>query len=280
MTRRPTGGPLSQPLIAITFDDGYADNLYHALPLLEKHGVPATVFVCTGPVTQGAEFWWDTLERLLLWPTALPLSLDIDIQGQGFHWDLRDSADWSGRPSGEYPDWQAWEPPPTSRHALYGALWQRLRQLDADERARVLAGVLAWAAAAARSQPRHRAVGPVELHWLAKNRLIEIGAHTISHAVLARLTTAQQQTEIAGSRTWLEAHLRRPVASFSYPFGALTDYTPETKATVRQAGFACACSNIAGTVRSGADPFQLPRMQVRNWDGNEFAHQLEEWLLN
>ena len=269
---------MSRPLVAITFDDGYADNLHDALPLLEKHGLPATVFVCTGPVAEGAEFWWDTLERLLLWPTDLPLSLDIDIQGQACHWDLHDSAGVPERASREHSDWRAWEPPPTSRHALYVALWQRLHQLDADDRARVLAVLQRWAGRAATSQPRHRALGPAELAALAKSSLVDIGAHTITHPALSGLPAERQRTEITGSRTWLEAVVRRPVASFSYPFGRSVDYSPDTVTAVRQAGFSYACSNIAGMVRSGADPFQLPRLQVKNWDGKEFEWQLRQWL--
>jgi peptidoglycan/xylan/chitin deacetylase (PgdA/CDA1 family)/SAM-dependent methyltransferase len=275
-TARPTG----RPLVAITFDDGYADNLSDALPRLEKHGLPATVFVCTGPVAHGAEFWWDTLERLLLRPTDLPPTLDIDIQEQSYHWNLHDSADFPERVSREYSDWRAWEPPPTSRHALYVALWQRLQQLDADDRARTLALLQMWAGPDATSQPSCRALRPAELLALAKSSLVDIGAHTINHPALSGLPTERQQAEISGSRTWLEAVVRRPVTSFSYPFGRPVDYTPDTVTAVRQAGFACACSNIAGIVRSGADPFQLPRVQVKNWNGKEFGWQLRQWLAS
>lgn len=48
-----------RPLLSITFDDGYLDNIELALPLLEKHGCPATFFICTSPILEGYPFWWD-----------------------------------------------------------------------------------------------------------------------------------------------------------------------------------------------------------------------------
>lgn len=60
--------------VAITFDDGYADNLLQAKPILERHNIPATVFVITGTLGNSDEFWWDALERLLLQPGACPSS--------------------------------------------------------------------------------------------------------------------------------------------------------------------------------------------------------------
>lgn len=269
-----------RPLVAITFDDGYADNLYQALPRLEKHGLPATVFVCTGPVARRAEFWWDTLERLLLWPTSLPASLEIPIADHTFRWELGDAADYPVSTARLHAGWRAWEPPPTARHALYATIWQRLHDLDADERARVLAALRAWSGRAADSQPRYRALGPVELRKLAASPLVEIGAHTVTHPSLARLPLLQQQAEIAGSRAWLEGLLGQPVASFSYPFGMGKDYSPETIGLVRDAGFARGCSNFPGSVGSGSDPFQLPRLTVGNLTADAFVRQLQTWAAS
>ena len=58
------GEPLSRSVV-ITFDDGYRDNLLVAKPILEEHGLPATVFVTTGYVGSNRDFWWDELESLL-----------------------------------------------------------------------------------------------------------------------------------------------------------------------------------------------------------------------
>lgn len=55
-------GRLPERAIVFTFDDGYADNLHTVLPLLERHDVPATMFVTSGD--RGGEFWWDRLVRV------------------------------------------------------------------------------------------------------------------------------------------------------------------------------------------------------------------------
>jgi hypothetical protein len=73
--------------------------------------------------------------------------------------------------------------------------------------------------------------------------------------------------------------LGRPLFSFSYPFGKRTDYTEETVAIVRQAGFRCACSNFPDNVRRGADLFQLARVIAPRCGGKEFRGWLRRWFL-
>lgn len=111
--------------VAVTFDDGYADNLYSALPVLERFEVPATFFVPSGHVGSSDELWWDELDRLLLQPGHLPRLLTLDIEGKPFQWDLAEASSYSGQESVQHAGWVAWEPPPTLRHALYVALWAR-----------------------------------------------------------------------------------------------------------------------------------------------------------
>src|SRR6266487_2262873 len=77
-------GSLPDKSVAITFDDGYADNLYAAKPLLEKYEIPATVFVCTGYV--GKEFWWDELERLVTCSQTDVRMLHVQAGGKQFEW--------------------------------------------------------------------------------------------------------------------------------------------------------------------------------------------------
>ena len=110
---------------------------------------------------------------------------------------------------------------------------------------------------------------------MAKGGLVEVGSHTVTHPALANLPLSVQREQIRRSKASLEDVLGRPVTSFSYPHGS---YTPETAALVREAGFACACSSLIDLVWRGTDRFQLPRMVVKNWDGEAFAQRLEEWF--
>jgi peptidoglycan/xylan/chitin deacetylase (PgdA/CDA1 family) len=68
--------------VAVTFDDGYADNLLEAKPILERFGIPATVFVTSVAVDHPRELWWDELERVLLAPEQLPNELHLKVGGR------------------------------------------------------------------------------------------------------------------------------------------------------------------------------------------------------
>lgn len=213
--------------IAVTFDDGYADNLYEALPILQRHDVPATVFVASDPIVRAREFWWDDLERLV------------------------DSAEYDG-------------------------IWTRLRDVDAREREAMLETLRSAADIQHAPRSAYRPLTPDELLCLARDVRIEIGAHTASHARLGALTQAAQRAEIEAGRVALESIIGRPVEGFAYPFGRAGDYTAETMHVVREAGFARACVNQAGVVDRSTDRFALPRLYVRDWNGDEFAAALRE----
>ena len=78
--------------VIVTFDDGYADNMYIAKPLLERYEIPATVFVASGYLGQTREFWWDELERLLLQAGTLPETLRLNLNGRVHEWSLGEAS--------------------------------------------------------------------------------------------------------------------------------------------------------------------------------------------
>jgi len=109
---------------------------------------------------------------------------------------------------------------------------------------------------------------------LSRSSIVEIGAHTVNHPVLATLSPAAQKREIELSKTALEELIDRPVTSIAYPHG---DYSEETIGLVQQAGFSWACTTRPGLVWQHHDRFQLPRFYVGNWDRDEFAKRISTW---
>ena len=89
--------PCDRPRIAVTFDDGYADNLYNALPLLEQHQVPANIFIVSNAIESTAEFWWDELESIVLYPGELPANLELQSPEWEFSRKLTFGL-WAGNP--------------------------------------------------------------------------------------------------------------------------------------------------------------------------------------
>jgi len=261
--------------VVITFDDGYADNLHQTRPLLEAADVPATVFVVAGKVGSEQEYWWDDLERILLAPPELPDKLTLAINGREYCRDLsqEDGAKVSdGR-------WHVlMKARPTPRQAVYLELGGLLQGMTGDNRETLLSELCAWAGVERTGRPGYRALTDDELRALARNGLVEIGAHTMTHPSLSALSPELQWSEIAGSKRRLEEILGQRVGSFSYPFGGRGDYTSDTVRLVADAGFKCACSNFPGLITWESDPYQLPRYLVRNWDGEEFARRLEGWF--
>jgi peptidoglycan/xylan/chitin deacetylase (PgdA/CDA1 family) len=268
---------LPRRAVLVTFDDGYADNLLRARPLLEKYDVPATVFIASGYAGADREFWWDELDRLFLQPGALPRALHLKLNGNRYTWLLGEGSDYTEASHSRNLRWRAWQQnDPTSRHSVYRSLWQMMQPMSDCERQRVREELLAWAGATASARPSHRALTPDEITELAHDGLVEIGCHTVTHPQLSSLSADSQRDEIWRSKARLEEILDRPVTSFAYPYGRVCDYTNETVALLREAGFDCACTTSARAVERGTDPFQLPRVQVEDMDGESFARMLSE----
>jgi peptidoglycan/xylan/chitin deacetylase (PgdA/CDA1 family) len=167
------GGGGVRPGVVVTFDDGYRDNLVHALPVLRQHGIPATIFVT-------AEFCDQTLRHP------------------------------------RYPD------PPARLH------------LDWDE-----------------------------VRALARDPLVTIGSHSLTHPHLSRLDEQRARAEIGESRARIAAEIGRPVELFCYPSG---DFGPREVGMVRAAGYRAAVSVAPGANRPGAPLFELRRTEATDRD--------------
>jgi peptidoglycan/xylan/chitin deacetylase (PgdA/CDA1 family) len=259
--------------VAITFDDGYHDNLFAAKPLLEQTATPATVFVISGYVRQASAFWWDELERMLLRPGVLPSTLTVEVGGETLVWELDGDATYTSASAATRLAWTVLdERDPGPRQRIYRALCARLRVLDEPDRQRALHHLRAVAEAAGAPMPR--SLTPDELVALVDGQLIDVGAHTVTHPSLSRLPRERQREEIVGSKRQLEDLLRRPVTSFAYPYGTVADFDETTVSLIREAGFDHACANLPGRINGRADRFRLPRLVVRDCSADELDRQL------
>ncbi len=240
--------------VMVTFDDGYADNFYQAAPLLRRFGISATIFATTGCTDRRREFFWDELERVF----------------------LRDDA----RPRGPALNggWNVLLPTePGSREEMYRDWCGKLHGVSVDRREELLADLRKRMGTECTSRESHRMMTSDELRELDREGLIEIGAHTVMHPLLAAETPVRQEEEIVGGKRNLEDILGRTVRRFSYPFGGRRDYSSETVRIVRRAGFESAYSNFPGRITPQTDRLQQPRFLVRDWDGAEFTRRLSAW---
>lgn len=241
---RVSNGGLS---VAITFDDGYADNFHEAAGLLALSDTPATFFIATGYMGGNREFWWDELERIVFRPLR---------KAEPFHCSAG-------------PVKLLCEPTASAR-STYFDIYEKLQPLDDGLRRHVLDQMLGWAGLPTRGRTSHRSMTAEEIVQLRSERLFEIGAHTVTHPLLAAQPLDSQYEELGRSKAWLESLLGEPVTSFSYPYGGTGHYTPETVRAVADSGFARACSTSAHPVNRTDKPYELPRFNVTDMDGEQF----------
>ncbi len=252
-------GSLPPRAVAVTFDDGYADVLDKARPWLERYGVPATVFVVTGRL--GHKFWWDELADALMGSKPPKEHLHLRVGGETVVWELDDPS-------------VGQDGPPEDRSRLASDLYRRLLPLAPEEQCRVLSQIQAWAGDSSVAPETGRSLTSAEVQQLAGD-LVDIGAHTVTHPLLAAQPTALQRSEIRDSKSALEALLDRPIIGFSYPNGSTS---PTTRALVREAGFSYACGSQPDVARRSSHRYQLPRFWVPDFDGEAFGRWLHPWL--
>lgn len=238
---------------AVTFDDGYADNLTAAYPIAREAGVPMTVFVTVEPVFKGERFWWDELAALT---EALPLSAEgIIVEGAG-RFPFRNEDD---------------------RKAARDALQRALKRMTTEARTSALEALRAQARYAVPDE-QGRPLSLDELRELAAQPGVTIGAHTMTHPTLAALPTATQLHELAESRRQLAQHLGRPVTLLAYPFGKATDISRQTPRLAARAGYQAAFSTTPRRLPLLPRRYALPRLSVHDWDEADFARRIQALL--
>lgn len=239
--------------VAVTFDDGYADVLDAAVPLLAKYENPATFFVVTGSL--GHTFWWEELRRILETSPVPAAEASVVIDGKAFRL--------GGGPGRD------------ARHRLLDSLYWRLRALPAAERSAALTAIAEWVGSHEAGNASPRAVTAEQLERLAANPLFDVGSHTVSHPDLSDLSGAEIRDELSDSKRTLEDLLDAPIPGLSYPFGSTTGTLPRL---AREAGYRFACTSREDAVRASTDPFGIPRLWPLDVPGRVFEDWLRPWL--
>ncbi|QSX75482.1 polysaccharide deacetylase family protein [Lysobacter arenosi] len=219
---------------ALTFDDGYHDNLGLIDASLGR--VPAVVYVATGHIG-GEPIWAYRLAHAI--ESRSRDQVDLGGLGMG-HFDLAE---------------------PDDRYRLYALLPARLKELEPAE-------LEAWVDHLC-EQTKPRPI-PHEnremLDWDDVRKLyvngVEIGGHTCSHAILSRLDETAAREEIGLAHASITTELGMPPRHFAYPNGGSQDFGDRDARLVREAGFETATTSIEGINRPGADPYRLMRFNV------------------
>lgn len=266
--RQLEDGTLPDAAVAVTFDDGYVDNVSEARPRLQAAGVPATIFVVADALGGAREFWWDEVARGIL-SRREALNCEIPIDGRVCQLTIAASAAWEDelRANGA---WRAWQEPITARQRVFLDFWRRLRDAPAATRNEAM-DHFRQATNLPTPNPADLPMGHGDVATIAGDGLVEIGGHTLTHPPLPLLTPADRRREIEGGKQRCEELTGRQILGFAYPHGALDD---ACRAAVRESGFAWACTTVPGPVQRSFDPHALPRLFVQDWDASTFEAAL------
>ena len=243
-------GAIPNRAIVITFDDGYSNNLTHALPLLERFEISASIFIPTGFMKEAREFWWDRLSRIFLETQSLPPNLSLEFQGEQYDWKTQSDS---------------------QRENAFSEIKERIKPLPEADKDKILRRLEIWAGDKYKPRKDIRVMSIEELRELAESKYINIGAHTISHSVLPSLSLNDQKYEIVEGRKMLMTWVNTPIEFFAYPNG---DYTEETKRIVSEAGYKAAVTTNEGCVNKNADVFALNRCHINDWEIHTFINYL------
>jgi len=229
-------GALPRRAVAVTFDDGYADNVTVALPILLRLGVPATFFITVG-FLDGGRMWNDAITDVI--SVARGTSLDLRSLDMG----VLDIATVGAR-----------------KHAVASLLaeWKYLPVAERNARVSELTQT------AGSSLPPSTMMTTVQVQQLAAAGM-EVGAHTLMHPILARLPDAEARHEIVASKHELERITGREVAGFAYPNGRPErDFKEHHRRMVADAGYRFAVTTEYAAATRQVDPLLLPR--IGTWD--------------
>ncbi|MDJ1156911.1 polysaccharide deacetylase family protein [Chelatococcus sp. SYSU_G07232] len=232
-------GKQGRPFVAVTFDDGYRDNVLYAAPVLDRHGAPWTMFVTTGFAERTASLWWLELEEAIRRLDHVALTID----GTRRCWPCRNDGE---------------------KSAAFDEIYWDLRA-GREERLREVVGILAaQASVEGRALVEHLCLDWQGIAELARHRGVTIGAHTLTHPMLAKHSEAVARSEIVEAKSLIEARIGRSVRHLAYPVGDRGAAGPREFTLAREAGYATAVTTRPGHLFPEHDAHltALPRVSI------------------
>jgi peptidoglycan/xylan/chitin deacetylase (PgdA/CDA1 family) len=210
--------------VLLTFDDGYRDNFDEALPILTRHGLPATFFVTTRFLDDRRMPWWDEIAWMVRSSTRseLPASAQID---------------------------RTLSLATEARRKTASALIELYKRLPRES-----TGAFMDSVAEATGSGRHH--GDDEESWMTWDDVrklrasgMHVGGHTVNHPLLAGLSPDEQEEEIVGCKKRVEVELGEPMRYFAYPYGGRDSFDDHTTRCLAGHGVELAFSFYSGYQR-------------------------------
>ena len=233
--------------LAITFDDGYADNRTIALPILKRHDLSATFFIATGYL-DGGRMWNDTVTEAIRGCRESHLELG--------HIEALAGSGLNALPIGSVSE---------KRTAIQTLLGQ-IKYLPAREREAVSGSIADQCNV---NLPNNLMMTSEQVIEMRRAGML-IGAHTVTHPILAKLQAFDVRKEISESKQLLESILEEEISLFAYPNGKPNlDFQLKDTAIVKELGFKAAVTTAWGVADSEGDSMQLPRFTP--WDKTRFS---------
>jgi peptidoglycan/xylan/chitin deacetylase (PgdA/CDA1 family) len=257
---------LPDSAVAITFDDGYRDNASVAAPILERFGVPATIFLATGAIEASREFWWDELDRLVLL-SRRSFAGDVQLPGGVLRLEIDD-----GVTQEEARTWRSWHRRPRPRFASYLKLWEHLKQLPPVKIEEALAILRDLLSDGTHADIAAVAMNGAEARNMVSSGLIAVAPHTVDHVDLQSIGPVEARRQIRQSIEFCSDLAGRPVEGFSYPYGA---HNASVRQILSESGLLWACSTRSARLRPRErDMFDLPRRVPSDADGGMLMAKL------
>ena len=232
--------------VALTFDDGFANNFTVAFPLLQKHSFPFTVFLTTAMLDRpGAQLWSERVKRAIYMCPADSVRLRLP-EGETVC-QLKTAA---------------------AREDAARRVLQGLKRLAPRARDAALESIES-ACGRPELQP-HEMERYQFLSWAQVRTMaaagVEFGSHTVSHPILSRLDESALRLEVVESKRRIESELKQECYALAYPNGSSADFGLREKSALRGAGYWCALSLAGGLIGARPDLYELDRINI----GREF----------